>query len=674
MKRSIVLFLFLLIKVGVLLGPANGAYHLKRGGVNMEGEQHVQGEGKVAAGKEAVCPMASAKKGGSDQKSNMITSNTPEKDAEDTESGEDISDDTSEGLEDAGVEEAAAEEAAMEEEAMEEEAAEEAAAEEVANKEAADLKEKQYNEMKQRKWKAHHGAVQASEVSPKKNAMPVKGGGSKVVKAHSGGNSNVVNALKSIESHDNSSEGKRKGKGEKGTNEENESLYEEKRQKILMIHLLKTIKEHLDRQKQNFNSFLSFLSESYASYERFHVFKKVNDMYSGVGEEMAITSQSFLSLQEESTPRCGKQNVGGVLRSGAKAAAMGLNNGGSSSSGGGMDEESEEEEKEDATEDEEGENQKNEDAAQKGDAPQNGDNSDGGKIPGENPTNTDDQDKDAKKSSEKMKQIKGFLYEMLQSEELGPKQKEYLQVILQILTLEDDLLQKEQMQVQLNKKIIDVLLGKSNELRDIAVHLSREGSGEAEGNQRVDLAQNIVSNLLNFSVELKNTGNIVYNNIQGQGDLLQSIEKSINKAEDGLKNVRVHTEYKGRKKDDPTVDPTVDPSNDPSNDDPSSNDVVQNKGGATTSRDATKSEFLQYCDAGEAEANSTCPFKSVSSSKSGSAAMKQSSGGDLQKDSASKGTKNKFTLDETMKNHFFNNFVKDSVTLRKLYRLLYDMF
>ncbi|GAB64849.1 hypothetical protein PCYB_032600, partial [Plasmodium cynomolgi strain B] len=694
----------------VLLGPANCAYHLKRGGANMEGG------GKLAAGKNVVCPMASTKKGKSEQKGNMIGSNMLEEDADDTESGDDVdggddmADDTSDGLkgeeaamegvtmegvtmEGVTMEGVTMEEATMEEAAMAEAAAEEAAVEEGADmdavdREAAELEERQYNEMKQRKWKTSHGTAQGKGgACPKKKAVTMKGGCSKAgkaakgrkktnaVKAHSNGNFNMVNALKAIESHDNSSEGTKKSKRERGTNEENESLYEEKKQKIMMIHLLKSIKEHLDRQKKNFNSFLSFLSESYESYERFYVFKSASGVRSGVGEEMAITSQSFLSLQEESAPRCGEQKgQGGLLKSGGK-------------SGGGMDEEGDEgmEEvvQEDAPEDEDGEGTSWGESPKKGEAPQNGGGSQkgggsqngeapqigeappNGENPADNGTTIDDQDKDSKKPSEKIQKIKDFLYDMLQSKELSKKQKEYLKVILQILTLEDDLLQKEKLQVEVNKKIIDVLLGKSNELRNIAVHLSKgEGAGETEGNQRVDLAQNIVSNLLNFSVELKNTGNIVYNNIQGQGELLQSIEKNINKAEDELKNVRVHTEYKGKKKEEPPVDP-------------SNNDVVENnKEGPTSSKEINGSEFLQYCDAAEAEADSdaTCPFKPVSSSKKGSAAMNHSTTGATQKKVTTKATHKKFILDETMKNHFFNNFVKDSVTLKKLYRLLYDMF
>ncbi|ANQ06148.1 Uncharacterized protein PCOAH_00004400 [Plasmodium coatneyi] len=637
MKRDIVLFLFFLVNVGVLLGPVNSAYRLKKGGTNVEGEQ--------TAGKNAVCPMVSEKKGKSDQKGNITGNKTIEGDVDDNEWGDDL-EGGEEMTDDTSVEVAAGEEATVQE----------AADMEAVDREAAELEEKQYNEMKQIKGKATQGSTQTSGACPMKKA------------AKGRKKNNVVNALKEIESHDNST-------GEKGTNEDNESLYEEKKQKILMIHVLKSIKEHLDRQKKNFNSFLSFLSESYASYEKFHVLKNVSGVHSGVGEEMAVTSQSFLSLQEESAPKCAQQKgQGGLLRSGTKAAVTSKNSGcnscsgSSSSSGGGMNEVSDEEAQDDEPEDEEGETPQNGDGPQSGDVPQSGDisggeNVDGGGSPDDNTTTIDEQDNDEKKPSEKMNKIKSVLYDMLKSKELSSKQKEYLRVILQILTLEDDLLQKEKMQVEVNKKIIDVLLGKSNELRNIAVHLSKgEGAGEAEGNQRVDLAQNIVSNLLNFSVELKNTGNIVYNNIQGQGDLLQSIEKNINKAEDQLKNVRVHTEYKGAKKEQPTVDP-------------SSNDVVGNNNeGATSQTEVSESEFLQYCDADGADANSTCPFKPVSSSKKGSSTANGSTAGVTEKNAATKGTQNKFTLDETLKNHFFNNFAKDSMTLKKLYRLLYDMF
>lgn len=620
MKRDIVLSLFFLINVGVLFGPANSAYRLKKSSVNVqEGEEH-------RAGKKAVCPMISEKKRKSDQRGNNLGSNTVQEDADDTEFGEDLEggedmvDETSEGLK----EETTTEEVTMEE----------ATDMDAVDREAAELEEEQYKEMKERKRKMTHASANVSGECPMKK-------GEKRKKKN-----NVINTMKEIENHDDSAEGK-------GKKEDNESLYEEKKQKILMIHVLKSIKEHLDRQKKNFNNFLSFLSESYASYEKFYVSRNVNGVHSGVQngmseEETGITSQSFLSLQEESVPKCAmKKGQGGLLASAG------------STSGGETNEEVEEEAQEDEPEDEEGEGNLG------GDSSAVDNSGSGGGSSGGNANTSDDKKKDEKNPSNQMNKIKNILYGMLRSKELSAKQKEYLRVILQILTLEDDLLQKEKMQVEVNKKIIDVLLGKSNELRNLAVHLSKgEGeTGEAEGNQRVDLAQNIVSNLLNFSVELKNTGNIVYNNIQGQGDLLQSIEKNINKAEEQLKNVRVHTEYKGAKKEEPT---TVDPSN--------NDNTEKNKEDAHSQKKVSESEFLQYCDADEADPNSTCPFKSVSSSKNGSGKVNNNIVGDTEKKITAKGTYNKFTLDETMKNHFFSNFVKDSITLRKLYRLLYDMF
>ncbi|KAI4840762.1 rhoptry-associated leucine zipper-like protein 1 [Plasmodium brasilianum] len=445
-------------------------------------------------------------------------------------------------------------------------------------------------------------------------------------------------------------------KNEYTSMDSNEAIYEERKQKILLIHLLKNIKDLLYRQKKNFNNFLSFLSENYASYEKFNsVRKNVNFINSGrynsggsyssdkrnVGNTQQVgetgddyLSESFLSLSDKQyTKKNGMsnvsiKNVGNKYKNESETLKSEI-----------YDSRELEEEENDQVDD------KKEDDIQ------------------DDESNDDVYDK--KKDPKKFGQIKEMLQKVLEIKDLTDKQKEYLKVIIKVLELEDDLLNKEKLQLELDKNIINLLMGKSNELRNIAVQLSKE-KGENEGSQRVDLAQNIVSNLLNFSVELKNTGNIVYNNMQGQGEMLQNVEKNIHKAEEQLKNVRVHTEYRNR--DTPKEDPSDDH---PSDDDNPSNDNSSDDNPNDNNTDGAKAiidnkDFIQYCN----ENDEIC--------KKSYSPLKNTKGGQYY--GSTTYTVNtpynykKFKLNESMKNHFFNIFVKESAMLKKLYKLLYELF
>ncbi|EWC89366.1 hypothetical protein PFNF54_01837, partial [Plasmodium falciparum NF54] len=100
------------------------------------------------------------------------------------------------------------------------------------------------------------------------------------------------------------------------SNEEN--IYEERNQKILLIHLLKNIKELLNRQRQNFNNFLSFLSENYQSYEKFYKSQKYQngknyiDKLDQQGElkNVSVVTHSFLDMSKAAN---GKKDKNGVF-------------------------------------------------------------------------------------------------------------------------------------------------------------------------------------------------------------------------------------------------------------------------------------------------------------------------------------------------------------------------
>ncbi|CAD2088224.1 rhoptry-associated leucine zipper-like protein 1, putative [Plasmodium vinckei brucechwatti] len=311
-------------------------------------------------------------------------------------------------------------------------------------------------------------------------------------------------------------------------------LYEEKKRKILLIHILKNIKKTLHRQNENFNNFLSFLSENYENYEKFTLLKN--------------------------NPNMNKNNL--------KYSNM---------------------------------------------------------LPGN--------------------------ANLEKSDNISFQQKEYLKLIIQVLELEGDLLDKEKIQVELNKDIINVLMGKSNELRDLAIKLSNE-NGESEGSQRVDLAQNIVSNLLNLSVELKNTGNIVYNNIQGQGELLQTIDKTMSKAGNELKNIRVHTAYKGVNSNDDIENNDDNNDNNENND---NNDNNENNDNITGAGKNVKSKYYKNNDKKNAPKYGLKKFNTLGNNDNKKNDLKH------------------FNLDDNMKNHFFNLFKKDEMTLKKLYTMLSNL-
>ncbi|CAD2100361.1 rhoptry-associated leucine zipper-like protein 1, putative [Plasmodium vinckei] len=311
-------------------------------------------------------------------------------------------------------------------------------------------------------------------------------------------------------------------------------LYEEKKRKILLIHILKNIKKTLHRQNENFNNFLSFLSENYENYEKFTLLKN--------------------------NPNMNKNNL--------KYSNMLAGNA-----------------------------------------------------------------------------------NLEKSDNISFQQKEYLKLIIQVLELEGDLLDKEKIQVELNKDIINVLMGKSNELRDLAIKLSNE-NGESEGSQRVDLAQNIVSNLLNLSVELKNTGNIVYNNIQGQGELLQTIDKTMSKAGNELKNIRVHTAYKGVNSNDDIENNDDNNDNNENND---NNDNNENNDNITGAGKGVKSKYYKNNDKKNTPKYGLKQFNTLGNNDNKKNDLKH------------------FNLDDNMKNHFFNLFKKDEVTLKKLYTMLSNL-
>ncbi|CAD2088255.1 rhoptry-associated leucine zipper-like protein 1, putative [Plasmodium vinckei lentum] len=389
-------------------------------------------------------------------------------------------------------------------------------------------------------------------------------------------------------------------------------LYEEKKRKILLIHILKNIKKTLHRQNENFNNFLSFLSENYENYEKFTLLKnnpnmnknnlKHSNMLSGNANLESI--QSFLSIQENNNNKC-------LLKT-------------------------KKDDNNDIPNDDNNDN----------DFPSD-DNND---IDFPSDDNNSDDDGKKENGAKEIQEVIDMLKKLLESDNISFQQKEYLKLIIQVLELEGDLLDKEKIQVELNKDIINVLMGKSNELRDLAIKLSNE-NGESEGSQRVDLAQNIVSNLLNLSVELKNTGNIVYNNIQGQGELLQTIDKTMSKAGNELKNIRVHTAYKGVNSNDDIEN--NDDNNDNENND--NNDNNENNDNITGAGKGVKSKY----------------YKNNGKKNTPKYGLKQFN--TLGNNDNKKNDLKHFNLDDNMKNHFFNLFKKDEVTLKKLYTMLSNL-
>ncbi|SCM19995.1 rhoptry-associated leucine zipper-like protein 1, putative [Plasmodium chabaudi chabaudi] len=382
-------------------------------------------------------------------------------------------------------------------------------------------------------------------------------------------------------------------------------LYEEKKRKILLIHILKNIKKTLHRQNENFNNFLSFLSENYENYEKFTLLKnnpnKNNLTYSNMllGNANPETIQSFLSIQENNNNKC-------LVKT-------------------------QKDDNNDIPNDDNNDN----------DFPNDDNNDDD--FPNDD-NNTDDDGK-KEKGSKEIQEVIDMLKKLLESDNISFQQKEYLKLIIQVLELEGDLLDKEKIQVELNKDIINVLMGKSNELKDLAIKLSNE-NGESEGSQRVDLAQNIVSNLLNLSVELKNTGNIVYNNIQGQGELLQTIDKTMSKAGNELKNIRVHTAYKNGK-------PTDDNNNNDDNND--NNDNNPNNDNVTGAGKRVKSKYYKKYGKKNKSKHGLKQFNNLGNNDNKNNNLKH------------------FNLDNNMKNHFFNIFKKDEITLKKLYTMLSNL-
>ncbi|CRG94453.1 rhoptry-associated leucine zipper-like protein 1, putative [Plasmodium gallinaceum] len=369
-----------------------------------------------------------------------------------------------------------------------------------------------------------------------------------------------------------------------------DSVYEERKQKILLIHLLKNIKDLLDRQRDNFYNFLSFLSENYASYENLYSTKKnINSKENRFNKTRddkirnTITTSSFLSLKDSLSPI---ENMGNNF----------IKN----------------------------------------------DNEDNNTIMKPKNVNIKYEQKKRDNDNEKESdifQLKNALNKIIESNVISDKQKDYMLLIKNILEIEDEILNKEKLQYNINQKMIPILNEKSDELKNIALKLSNENK-ESQNSQRVDLAQNIVSNLLNLSVELKNTGNIVYSNIQGQGELIQNIENNINKTQKDLQDVRSHI------------------SNEPNNNE---NENKENE----FKKINEINRYQNICNTEDNSNNASDIFNSTNCLQN-----YRFSPNPIQ----TKNNYKKFKVDESMKKYFFNIFVKEAVMLKKLYKMLYDIF
>ncbi|VWU50416.1 rhoptry-associated leucine zipper-like protein 1, putative [Hepatocystis sp. ex Piliocolobus tephrosceles] len=425
-------------------------------------------------------------------------------------------------------------------------------------------------------------------------------------------------------------------------------LEDERKRKALLIRILKNIKDILHKQKVNFNDFVTYLSENYTIYEKVTLPKQIN-MINANKNKLHLqktgnneTNSSFLNLTEPNSLKRKMVSSGNKLKTetgGKGGLDISLMMPGES-----------EEPTDNRGDDSNDENRDegNHDRSGEIDIIIGGDREND--QTGNNNENTNNEENVTSADWEKMNSI---LSELIDSESITENQKKYLKIIKKILDLEGELLNKEMLQHELSKNIIDMLLNKSNELRSIAVRLINENK-EAGGSQRVDLAQNIVSNLLNFSIELKNTGNIVYNNIQGQGDLLQAIENKLSDAQSSLRDISVHTIYKNRDKTD-----IGDGDNNDGGDNDGGDSDNNNNNDNNSDNVIDKEIFMQHHNF-NVKNNTQVPtnYKKNSSTLNEYNITKY---------------KSNFKISKSMKDRFFDTFAKEEMALKRLFKLLYDI-